>query len=73
MIHAKNDKDIPWTEDNKLFRAAAQETVGIMDDNEFAAWKEERTVRKGKDAFVTTWKAEPNMIIRQELFPYGGK
>ncbi|KAM0445616.1 hypothetical protein ACHAQK_001828 [Fusarium lateritium] len=72
LIHAKNDKDIPWTEDNKLFRTAAQETVGIMDDDEFAAWKEERTIHKGKDAFVTTWTAEPNMIIRQELFPYGG-
>ncbi|KAF4967586.1 hypothetical protein FSARC_4883 [Fusarium sarcochroum] len=72
LVHAKNDKDIPWTEDNKLFRAAAQETVGIMDDDEFANWKEQRTVRKGKDAFVTTWMAEPNMIIRQELFPHGG-
>ncbi|KAM0404494.1 hypothetical protein ACHAPZ_003717 [Fusarium culmorum] len=72
LVHAKNDKDIPWTEDNKLFRAAAQEMIGIMDDEEFAAWKEERTVHKGKDAFVATWTAEPNMIIRQELFPYGG-
>ncbi|EXA47119.1 hypothetical protein FOQG_04597 [Fusarium oxysporum f. sp. raphani 54005] len=72
LIHAKNDKDIPWTEDNKLFRAAVQETLGIMDDKDFEAWKEERTIRKGKDAFVTTWTAEPNMIIRQELFPYGG-
>ncbi|KAF4988588.1 hypothetical protein FGRMN_9708 [Fusarium graminum] len=72
LIHAKNDKDIPWTEDNKLFRAAVQEAVGVMDDDKFAAWKEERTIHKGKDAFVTTWTAEPNMIIRQELFPYGG-
>ncbi|KAL6413357.1 hypothetical protein AUP68_02866 [Ilyonectria robusta] len=72
LVHAKNDADIPWTEDNKLFRAAANETVGILDDGEFDAWKEQRTVRKGKDAFVTTWTAEPNIIIRQELFPYGG-
>ncbi|KAJ4266211.1 hypothetical protein NW762_004192 [Fusarium torreyae] len=73
LVHAKDDSDIPWTEDNKLFRAAAQETIGIMDDDEFANWKEQRTIRKGKDAFVTTWEAEPNMIIRQELFPHGGK
>ncbi|KAL3590421.1 hypothetical protein FPOAC2_12612 [Fusarium poae] len=72
LVHAKNDKDIPWTEDNKLFRAAVQEMVGVMDDEEFAAWKEERTVHKGKDAFVATWTAQPDMIIRQELFPYGG-
>lgn len=72
LVHAKNDADIPWTEDNKLFRAAANETVGILDDGEFDAWKEQRTVRKGDDAFVTTWTAEPNIIIRQELFPYGG-
>ncbi|WAO84467.1 Hydrolase-4 domain-containing protein [Fusarium falciforme] len=72
LIHAKDDRDIPWTEDNKLFRAAAQETVGILDEAEFDAWKEQRTIRKGDDAFVTTWMAEPNIIIRQELFPHGG-
>ncbi|KAF7549166.1 hypothetical protein G7Z17_g6578 [Cylindrodendrum hubeiense] len=72
LVHAKNDADIPWTEDNKLFRAAANETVGILDDGEFDAWKEQRTIRKGDDAFVTTWIAEPNIVIRQELFPYGG-
>lgn len=73
LIHAKNDRDIPWTEDNKLFRSAANETVGGFDDDEFNAWKEQRTVHKGDDAFVTTWISEPNIVIRQELFPYGGK
>lgn len=72
LVHAKNDGDIPWTEDNKLFRAAANEKLGILNEAEFEAWKEERTVRKGDDAFVTTWRAEPNIIVRQELFPYGG-
>lgn len=72
LVHAKNDRDIPWTEDNKLFRTAANETVGILDDAEFDAWKEQRTVHKGDDAFVATWTAEPDIIIRQELFPYGG-
>ena len=73
LVHAKDDRDIPWTEDNKLFRGAANETVGILDDAEFEAWKERHTVRKGKDAFVTTWISEPNVVIRQELFPHGGK
>ncbi|KOS21642.1 Monoacylglycerol lipase ABHD12 [Escovopsis weberi] len=71
LVHAKDDGDIPWTEDNKLFKAAVKDTVGISDDEEFDAWKERHTLRKGDDAFVTTWKHEPNIIIRQELFPFG--
>ena len=72
MIHAKNDADIPWTEDNKMFRAAVSERVGISDEDEFAEWKDQITVKKGKNAFVTTWTAEPNIVVRQELFPHGG-
>jgi len=72
LVHAKNDKDIPCTEDDKLFKAAVCTAVGITDDEEFLKWKEERTVRKSEDAFVTTWKSTPNIIVRQELFPYGG-
>ncbi|KAF7559683.1 hypothetical protein G7046_g4475 [Stylonectria norvegica] len=72
LIHARNDGDIPYTEDDKLFRAAVNEAVGTLNDDEFHAWKEQRTIRKGKDAFVTTWTSEPNIVIRQELFPHGG-
>ncbi|PTB68779.1 alpha/beta-hydrolase [Trichoderma citrinoviride] len=72
LVHAKNDKDIPWVEDNKLFRAAAEEAVGILNDDEFISWKETRTVRTSNDSFVTTWKTGEDTIIRQELFPYGG-
>lgn len=73
LIHSRNDPDIPWTEDNKLFRAAVMEKVDITDDEAFEAWKDERTIKKGERAFVTTWNAEPNIHVRQELFPYGGK
>ena len=73
LIHSKNDPDIPWTEDNKLFMAAVKESVQISNHEDFEAWKEERTVRKGDDAFVTTWKSDPDIIVRQEVFPYGGK
>ena len=74
LVHAKNDRDIPWTEDNKLFRAAANETAkGSLDESEFEKLKERRTTHKGKDAFVTTWRSDPDIIIRQELFPYGGE
>lgn len=72
LVHAKNDADIPYMEDNKLFRAAAGETIGEVDDTEFNILKEERTVRRDKDSAVTTWKAVPNIVIRQELVPYGG-
>ncbi|PHH86815.1 hypothetical protein CDD83_9729 [Cordyceps sp. RAO-2017] len=71
LVHAKNDRDIPCTEDDVLFRSAVNESVSILDDDEFAAWKESRTVRKGEDAFVTTWTSEPDILVRQELFPYG--
>lgn len=73
LIHAVDDADIPWTEDNVMFRAAANETVGILDDGEFEDWKEERTVRRDDGSFVSTWETKPDIIIRQELFPYGGK
>lgn len=73
LIHALDDADIPWTEDNIMFRAAVNETSGVLDDDLFEAWKEERTVRKDDGSFVTTWQAEPDIIIRQELFPYGGE
>ncbi|OAA62249.1 alpha/beta hydrolase fold-1 [Cordyceps fumosorosea ARSEF 2679] len=72
LLHAKDDSDIPYTEDNKLFKAAAGELVGSVDEAEFGAMKEQRTIHKGEDAAVTTWKAEPDIIIRQELVPYGG-
>jgi abhydrolase domain-containing protein 12 len=72
LLHAKNDPDIPWTEDNKLFKAAVMDKVGIRDDTTFEAWKKERTIEKGDNAFVTTWSTEPNIHVRQELFPYGG-
>lgn len=76
FIHAKNDKDIPWKEDNKLFRAAVSATFATMDgieESQFEQLKEGKTVHKGKDAFVATWKADKDIVIRQELYPYGGK
>ncbi|UKZ65467.1 uncharacterized protein TrAtP1_006664 [Trichoderma atroviride] len=72
LVHAYNDNDIPWTEDNKLFHAAANETIGILDDDEFNAWKESNTVRTSEKSFVTTWTTGDNIVIRQELFPWGG-
>lgn len=74
IIAAADDADIPPEESNRLFRVAANATAkGELDPDLFASWKDERTVRTRQDAFVTTVKAEPNIIIRQELFPYGGE
>lgn len=75
LVHAKNDWDIPYLEDDKLFAAAVNGTVDGpdgMDPRVLAEEKEQRTVRKGKDAFVTKWK-DGDVEIRQELFPIGGE
>lgn len=72
LLHAKDDADIPYIEDDKLFKAAAGELIGDVDEAEFRAMKEQRTIHKGADSAVTTWKADPDIIIRQELIPYGG-
>ncbi|RDA93230.1 hypothetical protein CP533_6508 [Ophiocordyceps camponoti-saundersi (nom. inval.)] len=73
LIHARNDRDIPCTEGDKLFRSSVNGTLGQpMSDIEFASWKEQRTIRKAENAFVTTFrKTEPDIVVRQELFPYG--
>ncbi|PHH81954.1 hypothetical protein CDD82_7441 [Ophiocordyceps australis] len=71
LIHAANDADIPWTQDNKLFQAAVNAKKHINDDEEFAKWKENHTIHKGLNAFVTTWSSDSDIIVRQELFPYG--
>lgn len=72
LVHARDDSDIPYTEDNKLFQAAVGELLGSVDEAEFLAMKEQRTIHKGKDSAVTTWESEPDILIRQELVPYGG-
>lgn len=75
LVHARNDWDIPYHEDDKLFAAAlngAVEDAGGMDPQTQAEQKEQGTVRKGKDAFVATWE-DGDIEIRQELFPAGGK
>ncbi|VUC35805.1 unnamed protein product [Clonostachys rosea] len=72
LVHSFDDPDIPWTEDNKLFKAAVQGKEKITNDAEFEAWKLERTNQITPNAFRTTWKASPNIIVHQELFPYGG-
>ena len=74
LVHAWNDRDIPCDESDLLFKAAAQATTHgqSLGDVEFAEAKDLGTVVRGRHAFVATWKDEPNIIIRQEQFAYGG-
>jgi phosphosulfolactate phosphohydrolase-like enzyme len=73
LVHARNDWDIPSHEDDLLFRAAVSGLVSReMDADDFKAAKAARTVVRGKDSFVTIWR-EANVVVRQELFPYGGE
>lgn len=73
LIHAKNDMEIPCWESDTLFKSAASATMNqTMDDEEFQAWKQRRSTEFDDGTFVTLVAAEPNIIIRQELLPYGG-
>ena len=74
FVHARDDMDIPCVESDRLFRAAAGATIGgEVSVEEFEGRKKAATVDKGEGAFVTTWAAEPNILIRQEQVAYGGE
>ncbi|KAK8064490.1 hypothetical protein PG994_007128 [Apiospora phragmitis] len=74
LIHAKNDAEIPCSESDALFRSAAGSAIGTdLDDEDFAKWKEERTVLRDDGTFVALVESsQPDIVIREELVPYGG-
>ncbi|KAI2616145.1 alpha/beta-hydrolase [Hypomontagnella submonticulosa] len=73
LIHARNDLEIPSRESDVLFKSAASATIDEDCDEEgFSSWKEQRTLRREDGTFVTIMHAEPDILIRQELVPYGG-
>ncbi|KAK6829790.1 hypothetical protein PG995_004371 [Apiospora arundinis] len=74
LIHAKNDVEIPCTESDVLFRSAAGAAIGTsLDDEDFGKWKEERTALRDDGTFVTVVESsQPDIVIREELVPYGG-
>ncbi len=73
IIHAKNDFEIPWTESEGLFAAAANATTdGGMDVALFQKMKARNTVDMGEGAKISTWKAD-DKIIREEIILYGRK
>jgi abhydrolase domain-containing protein 12 len=74
IIHAKDDYEIPWTQSEGLFAAAANATIdGGMDVALFEKMKARSTIDMGDGAFVSTWKASENKIIREEIVAYGRK
>lgn len=74
IIHSKNDPEIPWTESEALFAAAANATTdGGMGVELFAKMKARGTVDMGDGAFISTWKTGDDKIIREEIVSYGRK
>lgn len=74
FIHAKNDIEIPCHESDKLFKSAAGATLHEeLDDDKFSSWKEKRTLQRDDGTFIATANAEPDITIREELVPYGGR
>jgi abhydrolase domain-containing protein 12 len=75
LIHAKNDLEIPCTESDALFRSAAGSLIGRdLDDEDFAKWKKQRTVVRDDGTFIVVAEdSNKDIVIREELVPYGGK
>ena len=72
IVHARNDYEIPWTQSEGLFAAAANATTkGGMDVALFAKMKARSTIDMGEGAFISTWKASEDKIIREEIVGYG--
>lgn len=72
IIHSKDDHEIPWTHSDGLFAAAANATTdGGMDVALFNKMKARSTVDMGNGAFISTWKANENKIIREQIVAYG--
>ncbi|KAI1371876.1 alpha/beta-hydrolase [Hypoxylon crocopeplum] len=73
FIHAKNDLEIPCRESDMLFKSVASATVyGGLDKDSFLSWKEQRTIQWDDGTVVVNVEGEPDMIVREELVPYGG-
>jgi len=74
FIHSKDDYEIPWTQSEALFAAAANATTdGGMDVALFEKMKARSTVDMGDGGFISTWKANANQIIREEIVTSGRK
>jgi abhydrolase domain-containing protein 12 len=74
IIHAKDDYEIPYQNSEELFAVAANATTSTgMDLNLLNKMKARGTVHMGNGAFISTWKAGGNKIIREQIVAYGGE
>jgi abhydrolase domain-containing protein 12 len=74
IIHARDDDEIPWSQSERLFASAANGTTeGGMATDLFKKIKKRSTIDMGDGAFISTWKAERDKIIRQEVVAFGRK
>lgn len=74
IIHARDDFEIPCGHSDALFIATANATTdGGMDIALIEKMKARSTVEMADGAFVSTWKAGENKIIREEMVAYGGE
>ncbi|EKD21807.1 Glycylpeptide N-tetradecanoyltransferase [Drepanopeziza brunnea f. sp. 'multigermtubi' MB_m1] len=72
IIHSKDDPEIPWTQSEGLFAAAANATTdGGMGIELFEKMKKRGTVEMEGGAFVSTWKDGGDRIIREEIVGHG--
>lgn len=72
IIHAKDDFEIPWKNAEGLFFAAANATTeNGMDRSLIEKMKARSTTDMGDGAFISTWKAGDDKIIREEIVAYG--
>jgi len=73
IIHARDDYEIPCGHSDALFVATANATTEEgMDVELIEKMKARNTVEMGDSAFISTWKAGGNKIIREEMVAYGG-
>ncbi|KAF2972777.1 hypothetical protein GQX73_g848 [Xylaria multiplex] len=73
LIHANNDMEIPCHESDALFKSAVKvATNQVLDDEAFLSWKKQKSIQFDDGTFTSIVTAEPDIIIRQELVPYGG-
>lgn len=74
IIHARDDYEIPCHHSDALFIATANATTdGGMDVALIEKMKARNTVDMGDGAFISTWKAGGNKIIREEMVAFGGE
>ncbi|KAI3322636.1 alpha/beta-hydrolase [Xylariaceae sp. AK1471] len=73
FIHAKNDLEIPCYESDTLFKSAANMAVGqVLDGEAFLSWKKQKSTLYDDGTLISIVAVEPDIVIRQELVPYGG-